>query len=170
MNWDALGAISEFVGAIAVVVTLVYLAIQVRQNTSALRSTATQGAHDQAAALYDLLSSDTSIADIFVRGLISPDELTSEETARFFSLSLAFMFRYQNWYLQTRSGLIEKELLESWARVLRQLSGAPGFRRFWQQRAHIFADEFVRYLDQGEILSSEPDPNYRPLGASPAAR
>ena len=169
MSWDALGAISEFVGAIAVVVTLVYLAIQVRQNTSALKSTATQGAHDQTAALYDLVSGDASLADLFVRGLISPDELTSIETARFFSLSMAFMFRFQNWYLQTRSGLIEKELLESWSRVLRQLSGAPGFQRFWQQRAHIFADEFVRHLEQG-VLSRESDPNYRPLGTSPAAR
>ena len=169
MSWDALGAISEFVGAIAVVVTLVYLAIQVRQNTSALRSTATQGAHDQTAALYDLVSSDATLADIFVRGMTSPDELTSIETAQFFSLSMAFMFRYQNWYLQTRSGLIEKELLESWSRVLRQLSGTPGYQRFWQQRAHIFADDFVRYLER-EVLSSEPDPNYRPLGTSPAAR
>ncbi|MFT4562959.1 MAG: hypothetical protein ACI9BW_002710 [Gammaproteobacteria bacterium] len=33
MNWDALGAISELVGALAVVATLVYLAIQIRQNT-----------------------------------------------------------------------------------------------------------------------------------------
>jgi hypothetical protein len=169
VNWDALGAISDFVGAIAVVVTLGYLAIQVRQNTSALRSTATQGAHDESAAVYDLLSGDATLADIFVRGLTSPEELTSTETARFFSVSMAYMFRYQNWYLQTRSGFIEKELLESWGRVLRQLSGTPGFQEFWRQRAHIFADEFVRYLEQG-VLSSEPDPNYRPLGTSLRAR
>ena len=118
MNWEALAAVSELVGAVAVVVTLAYVAIQIRQNTSALRSTATQGAHDQASGLYDLLATDGTLAEIFARGLTAPDSLSVEETARFFSLSMGFMFRYQNWYLQTRSDLIDEDLLENWARVL----------------------------------------------------
>ena len=36
MNWEAIGALGEVVGAIAVVLTLAYLAIQVRQNSNAL--------------------------------------------------------------------------------------------------------------------------------------
>ena len=39
MNWEAIGAVGEVGGAIAVVVTLVYLAGQLKQNTNALRST-----------------------------------------------------------------------------------------------------------------------------------
>ena len=38
MNWEAVGAISQIVGAVLVGITLVYLAIQLRQNTSALKS------------------------------------------------------------------------------------------------------------------------------------
>ena len=38
MNWEALGAIGEIVGAVALVVTLGYLALQIRQNTQVLRS------------------------------------------------------------------------------------------------------------------------------------
>jgi len=49
MNWEAIGAIGEVGGAVAVIATVIYLARQIRQNTSALRSTATQAAHDQAA-------------------------------------------------------------------------------------------------------------------------
>ena len=37
MNWEALGALSELIGAIAVVLTLIYLAVQIRQNTRAIR-------------------------------------------------------------------------------------------------------------------------------------
>ena len=149
-------------------VTLVYLSIQVRQNTAALRSTATQGAHDQTAALYDLLSSDPELAEVFARGLMSPDALDQSETARFFALSMGFMFRYQNWYLQTRSNLIDRELLDSWAKVLGQLSATPGYQQFWKQRRHVFAPEFVKYLER-KVFSSQLDPTYRPLGISPKA-
>jgi len=166
VNWEALTAVSELTGAVAVVVTLAYVAIQIRQNTSALRSTATQAAHDQASGLYDLLATDGTLAELYTRGLTAPDALTVEETARFFSLSMGFMFRYQNWYLQTQSDLIDNELLESWARVLRQVSGTPGFKRFWQQRGYIFAPEFTAYLER-DVFAAEPDPSYRPLGISP---
>ena len=39
MNWDAVGAIGDFVAALAVMVTLIYLAIQLRGNTAASRAT-----------------------------------------------------------------------------------------------------------------------------------
>ena len=48
MNWEAIGAIGEFVGAVAVVVTLIYLAVQVRRGTST-----TQAASIPAAAAMD---------------------------------------------------------------------------------------------------------------------
>ena len=38
MNWEAIGAIGETIGAIAVVLTLVYLSIQIRQNTRSVRA------------------------------------------------------------------------------------------------------------------------------------
>jgi hypothetical protein len=40
MNWDAIGAIGEILGAIVVVVSVIYLASQVRQNTAAARADA----------------------------------------------------------------------------------------------------------------------------------
>ena len=42
MNWDAISALSEFIGAIAVVVTLIYLAVQVRQNTQSIKTSTLQ--------------------------------------------------------------------------------------------------------------------------------
>ena len=47
MNWDALGAIGEVVGAIAVVATLAYLAVQIRQNNKLSQTTAVQTVSQQ---------------------------------------------------------------------------------------------------------------------------
>jgi len=46
MNWDAIGAVGEVSGAIAVVATLGYLAVQIRQNTSAVRANSAQAFAD----------------------------------------------------------------------------------------------------------------------------
>ena len=47
MNWEAIGAVAEFVGAFAVVITLIYLISQLRQNTKALRSSSYASIHQQ---------------------------------------------------------------------------------------------------------------------------
>lgn len=165
MNWEAVSAVSDFLAAIAVIVTLVYLAVQIRQNTSTLKSSATQGAHEQTSSLYELLASDPELSDIFVRGLETPEALDRVETARFFSLLLATMFKAQNWFMQTQSGAIDGTLLKSWVAVMRQFSALPGWQDFWRQRRHVFAPDFVAYIEAG-VLTAERDPDYRPLGVN----
>jgi len=163
MNWEVIQAISGLLSAIAVVATLGYVAVQIRQNTKSLRSAATQGAHDQSASMYDLLASDPKLSDIFVRGLEAPDTLDRIETGRFYAFLLGVMVRLQNWYLQTQSDALEKDVIENWARVLRQVSGTPGFKRFWADRRHLFAPAAVKYYEE-EVFRAERDPNYHPLG------
>lgn len=163
MNWEAIGAIGEVVGAVAVLVTLGYLALQIRQNTAALRSTATQGAHDQAAGVYRTLSADPELAMIFVRGTENPDELSDAEMARYFSFLQSTMFYAQNWYSQTHDRLMDGELLSSWTRVVTDLSKKPGFQRFWESRRYIYSPAFQAYLET-DVFGKEGDPQYRPLG------
>jgi len=163
MNWEAIGAISAIISAIAVIATLGYVAVQIRQNTSALRSTAIQGATDQHASMYDVLSTDPKLADIFVRGLEMPDTLDRIETARFYAFLLSVMVRSQNWYMQTQSGALDNRVIESTSRIMSQISGTPGFRRFWMDRRHMFTPAMVTYFEQ-QVFLKEPDPNFHPLG------
>ena len=53
MNWEAVGAIAESLGAFGVIVTLLYLTTQLRQNTRALRSSTTQTYRSETNALND---------------------------------------------------------------------------------------------------------------------
>ena len=163
MNWDAIAAVSQAVGAIAVIVTLIYLARQVRQNTAALRSAATQGAHDQAANFYGTLSSDPELVMVVARGVETPDELSDAERGQFYSLLMRSLFNFQNWYLQTRDGLMDDTLLASWSRIVTGISGSPGFKQFWADRSHIYAPEFVNFMET-QIISQERQEWYKPLG------
>jgi len=76
MNWDAIAAIAEVVGAISVVVTLAYLATQIRQNTQSNRNVTLQTIHTQNS---DWLSAlvDADIARLFRTGQQNSKEITA---------------------------------------------------------------------------------------------
>lgn len=58
MNWDAVGAIGEVIGATGVIVTFAYLAVQIGQNTVSLKASTMQTMLDASAGLHDLCASD----------------------------------------------------------------------------------------------------------------
>jgi len=90
MNWDAIGAVSEAVGAIGVIVTLVYLAYQIRQNTNQLRQNELT---DQAAAVNAIsialrenrrsLFESSEMMDIWLKGLAGPEQFDETAAYRF---------------------------------------------------------------------------------------
>ena len=63
------GAIGELIGGIAIIVSLVYVGYQVRQNTTAVRSATAQAVHDNYAAWYINLSNDADLNRLVIKGL-----------------------------------------------------------------------------------------------------
>jgi len=89
MNWDAIGAIAELIGAIAVILTLIYLSVQVRQSASAIFTQTLD-------ALNARLATSRELSDIWLRGrrdITSLDELELEQF-RAFAMSLINLSRY----------------------------------------------------------------------------
>jgi len=85
MNWDAVGAISEIVGVVAIIASLIYVAIQIRQNTDIARATIVHETSVSFSRFHELLSADAELAGVYIRG-VKGEELTEIETRRFISL------------------------------------------------------------------------------------
>jgi hypothetical protein len=79
MNWDAIGAAAELIGAAAVIITLLYLAIQTHNNGKVLRASAIVDAQTSFVAINEKLSDGGVISDIMFRTLSDPDSLTPYE-------------------------------------------------------------------------------------------
>lgn len=167
MNLEQFANVAEIVGMIMVIVSLIYLNIQVRQNTTMLRSTATQGATDNLVEMYDSLISDESMTDIFMRGLTDPDSLSPIETGRFFAWWMRAMFITQNWYFQTREQLLDRSTLDSLGKLMSDMGQSPGLQSFWKARKFAFDPDFVRFMDE-ELLARDGSSEYRPLSTSPS--
>jgi hypothetical protein len=156
VNWEALGAIGEVVGAVAVVVTIGYLAVQIRQNTRSLRAGAFQQYRQQSAELSRLLA-EPDMASIYRTGLYSPDRLTEEGRTRFAAMMVFAFNSEENFFLLRKLGLIDDTL---WAggrtAYLRWLLRHDGAARWWERNRQMMSPAFCEYV---EALGGEENAN-----------
>ena len=84
MNWDAVVAVSEVIGVVAVIASIIYLAIQVKQSTDLARAGMVHDTSASWASYHAMIAADAGLADIYVRA-VKGEVLTSAETLRYFS-------------------------------------------------------------------------------------
>jgi hypothetical protein len=164
MNWDAIGAIGEFSGAIAVVISLVFVGFQVRQNTTAVRSAAAQAVNENFAAWYTAAQSDPVLLALSAKGLKDYTSLTAAEKPQYIAMFMAFTLHSQDAFHKWREGSLSPELWRGWEFVSMNLLSAPGGRGFWEERSYLFSDEFQSHVVD-VIMTREPHPMARPWGA-----
>ena len=150
---DAIGNIGEFIGGIAVVVTLIYLASQIRQNTRSVRVSAFQAAQRDLADLLDRLSGDPELIRIYFDGNSDFESFSQADRRRYATFMAAFMRRYETLIYQTRLGNIDPIQWEGVRENLREAFQGAGARAWWEgARSHFNPD--LREFVQREILES----------------
>ncbi len=101
MNWEAAGAIGEIIGALAVFLTLIYLALQIRQNTKAVQASAVDASISKVTSVRQSMYENAEVAAIYVKGLANPDDLDEESRTRFRLLMHNIFLAISNIYSQT---------------------------------------------------------------------
>ena len=157
MPLEQIANIAEIFGMIVVAITLVFLTMQMRQNTRAIRSSAAQNVNEMAVAIYASIVADAEVADLLVRGLRDPDTLTDVETARFIAHWQSSFFTWQNWFHQWREDALDDGTWEGFSRLLNDIYQTPGIRYFWQQRRQYFSGEFREHLETN-VFTQEATP------------
>ena len=150
MNWDAVGAVGEVVGAVAVVLSLIYLAIQVRQNTRTLRRSATA---DSVAGVRDFnsrLIGDPTMTRIFRRGLEGMDDLDPDDRAQFIVFIFNLFKTFEDLHYQFTEGGLDPAIWEGWERLGRAYLASAGCRQYWEERRPFFNRKFQTWVDSLE--------------------
>ena len=161
MNWDALGAIGEVVGAIAVVMTLAYLAIQVRQNSSSLNRS---NEYAQAASVHESnnlyikvfspVLENGEVADIYNRAMNGAD-LSETDSLRFAMFANTYLAYVEALYTQHTIGLGFAEgpgaeaVIEAVGPYINRLLTVPGARAWWVENSpELFSRTFVSAVNE----------------------
>ena len=145
MNWEAISAIGTVVGAIGVIITLVYVSVQIRQNTRAIRG-ATLNAITQQRQYENRWSAE--IGPSFRKALHNPEDMTEEDAWQMGEwLTAAFIAR-ENEYSKYRQNLLSERDWHSSEKIVRIILGMEWTRRWWATYGREpFSDEFVAVVD-----------------------
>ncbi len=164
MSLGDLANLGQIIGAIAVVISLFYVAYQIRQNTNAVRSATAQSVHEHFAKWYHLLAADGDLSQIVANGLHDYSSLSEQEKARFIATFMAFLSYSQNAFLKWREGLLASPLWMGWELLIVNLICAPGGRTFWKERSYLFGEEFRQHVES-DLMKRPPHPDAKPRPA-----
>lgn len=143
-----LGNYGEFVGAIAVVVTLAYLAVQIRQSTGATRA-ASHHAIVEALNRGNLAQAeDAELAQIWVSGSENRGGLNDAERQRFDMLLLSYFHVFDSLWYSAKIGTAERDLLLSEEKGFSHLMNRPGVYDWWRANPYAFSPEFRNYMEE----------------------
>ena len=140
-----LGNYGEFVGAIGIVITLIYLAIQVRQNTRMMRASIRQARSDSSVQLYSL-GATSVVAEIRAKETRG-EALTELEEERMFLWNICIWRQQQTVFFQAQDRLLDVQTADEQSAIVRTLMQYPSARRFWADQRHSFDSRFVAWVE-----------------------
>ncbi|MFT6287737.1 MAG: hypothetical protein ACJA09_002492 [Alcanivorax sp.] len=152
MNWEVISATGEWAGAIAVVVTLFYLAKQIHQqnahNALAMQDSILDGFNSANA----LLANNEELSVLFLKGLYTPDELTDGQAAQFQWVFRLYVNCYLKIYRMKERGVISEQDWSIHGAAGGTLFSTPGGQLWISSNADITNTEFY-----DEIIKMSPD-------------
>ena len=154
MNLQDFASVAEIVGAVAVVVSLIYVGLQVNDSASAIRSSATSEATSAVQSWYLEMGSNRQASDIWFKALTSPEPLPARDEFQFMMSMHASLLGMQNSYLLSQEGTLDAEFREAVTTAIVSVKDLPGMDRYWRQRRGYFHAGFAKYVDG--ILAQGP--------------
>ena len=146
MSLTDLASIGSFISGIAVLILLIYLSLQIRQNTLAHRASAHQ---TRSTFLKDHLHliADPAIAPIFVRGIAADPEMTEVEVTQFFAVMRNWCIGMSDMVWAHDHKVLDDETFQSSVKALRGMFARPGARAFWQTYKPTATPAFARQVE-----------------------
>ena len=149
MNWEAIGAVGEIVGAIAVIATLFYLAIQIRYQTVSNNVSLQEGVLEGYNQANRIFAESEELSGIFFKGLHHPDELSDNQVVQFQFMLRLFVNQFLKIYRLHEQGLLSKEDWEGHASFGSFFLNTPGGKRFRESHGEAFK-EFYDVISESQ--------------------
>jgi hypothetical protein len=151
MNWDAFGAVAEMIGALAVILTLAYLAVQIRQNTAQGKAGSHQAISDALNQINIVFATNPEVSKIWLDGLNDRASLTDVERWQFDSIVRAYFHVCETMFYQSELGSGDKGIVLAEERGMKEVLAKSGGRESWVENPYGFSVEFRCYVDRLSI-------------------
>jgi len=142
-DWGALG---ELVGGIAVIITLIYLALQIRYNTAVVKTTNYLNLSRDSDDFSHMLAESEELNDLYLKGSENFHSLSTNEQSRFNMVMSVLIHPYQSMYQVKARGHIDEELMLDSFEILSTLLRRTGVRQWWEENRFWWNSEFQEFM------------------------
>jgi hypothetical protein len=170
MNWEMLSAIGQLVAAIGVIPSLIYLAVQIREQNKERRCAGINILTAQWSELVKTAQESREFATLFLQGMRSFHDLDAPDKLRFSAFFTRLTRNCEGMFIYYRDGTLEKALWNGVERTMSDYFAYSGAREWWATRKHWLTDEFRAVVEA--IIARNPEPKLYAaydLDASPKA-
>lgn len=147
MSLEQLGIVAQIVGALAIIITLIYLSIQVKDSARASRAAAVTDATTAMQAFYQELGSNPATSKLFLDGLTKPDTLSPESQFQYLMMMHSCFLGFQRSFFLAREGTLDVALRDSIGTAMHAANHLPGMHFYWRQRKAYFQPEFIEWVE-----------------------
>ncbi len=154
MSLENIYYISAIIGTIAVVLSIVVLVRDLRQNTQALKSTMAREAGNGIQSWYLTIGNNPESSKIWINGMANPDNLSKEQLLQFFFLIQSVFWVFQTNFYLSKEGALDSQIESSITNIVLNVIEQPGMQLFWEQRQETFFPEFREYINK--LLTQKP--------------
>ena len=148
MSLSDLASLGSFVSGAAVLASLIFLTVQVRQNTLAVQASAAEAQENEIQALFRSIIEAEDVATLYKLGL---DEglaaLSENQRVRYYALMNGITRYYHASWLAWQGGRLDKTLWDVVDKMVGLLCREKGFQQFWEVRRQLYSQEFVAWID-----------------------
>jgi hypothetical protein len=147
MSLSDLASLGSFVNGLAVLISLIYLALQVRQTK---RNQQIAIRHSRATRIVELqlALAGATVADAWLHGSGSPQAITQTEVSQFINLCRALFFHFEDSFYQREEGLLNDDAFETVVAGVRLSAKSPGWRAAWKLARPNFGGRFLAFMDE----------------------
>ena len=139
--------VREWLSAAAVVLGLVFVGYELRQNTTIQRITATQTLAAEYAAALEVMAYEGDAACIYALGINGLDNLDDAQRLRFFVLMFQIFRAAEQLHFYSVEGMVEPRIWRGFERQVTEVVSLPGVQEWWAIRRDWFSDDFQDFLD-----------------------
>jgi len=147
MSLADLASIASLVSSVAVLISLVYLALQIRQTARNQRSIMDRGRSQQVGEWLQFIAS-SDIAPLIIRGHACDPSMTASEHQRYLWCIYPLLLHYEDSFYQYRERMLSEAQYVSICNQMKDSARAAGFRAAWNEVRDRFPQEFATFFDR----------------------
>jgi hypothetical protein len=146
MNWEAIDAVSGAIGTLVVVISLIYVGVQIKQNTKVARSATRQAITELMIDSNKDVVNDPSLAGAFIKDL-KGEKLDEVDRLRIFSRAYFAMRNWENMHYQYSTGMLTKDEWRGFRLNLAAIFEWKTVRTVWKNEKQFFSETFQKIQD-----------------------